>query len=232
MSLTVADVAQGALIHDEESGLVYDRKRMLDTATGRMNQRDSLSYIDGLNLYQYVRSNPIDGTDPFGTAWSKEKPKIPCGCSGVNIKCDADWNFKFGAIIVGGGVSSFSATGSDGKCIYRIKGKGDALNDLTTQNNQGGTQAAGGTGIGYFSNSFADHDKVAVLWPVSVGDVMYAQTWGVGGSLWIPVSLSRTVSKLGDNFYDSGWLNQGGANVFAGSVMIEAKVSEVEYDVH
>lgn len=52
---------------DEEDGLYFYRARYHDSAKGRFLQRDSLEYQDGLNLYQYVRSNPTRFTDPEGT---------------------------------------------------------------------------------------------------------------------------------------------------------------------
>ncbi len=54
------------LLHDEETGLVYNRARMLHPRLGRFMQRDPLEYIDGSNLYEYVRSNPVTSTDPLG----------------------------------------------------------------------------------------------------------------------------------------------------------------------
>jgi RHS repeat-associated protein len=51
---------------DEETGLYYYRARYYDPVMGRFVQRDALGYLDGVNLYQYVRGNPIVRNDPFG----------------------------------------------------------------------------------------------------------------------------------------------------------------------
>jgi hypothetical protein len=40
--------------------------RWYDPATGRWLQRDPIRYIDGMNAYQYVVSNPLRHTDPRG----------------------------------------------------------------------------------------------------------------------------------------------------------------------
>ncbi len=40
------------LLHDEETGLVYNRARMLHPRLGRFMQRDPLGYVDGFNLYE------------------------------------------------------------------------------------------------------------------------------------------------------------------------------------
>ncbi len=45
----------------------YYRHRYTDPFTGRFLQQDPMEYIDGLNLYEYVRSNPEIGYDPKGT---------------------------------------------------------------------------------------------------------------------------------------------------------------------
>ena len=51
---------------DEETGLYFYRARYYDPGKGRFLQRDPLGYMDGLNLYEYVRSNPINKVDPSG----------------------------------------------------------------------------------------------------------------------------------------------------------------------
>jgi len=54
------------LWHDEETGLVYNRARMLHMTLGRFMQRDPLGYVDGNNLAQYESSSPINTLDPTG----------------------------------------------------------------------------------------------------------------------------------------------------------------------
>jgi RHS repeat-associated protein len=44
----------------------YNRNRSYDYSTGRWLQRDPIGYVDGMNLYQYVKSNPIRLMDPLG----------------------------------------------------------------------------------------------------------------------------------------------------------------------
>jgi RHS repeat-associated protein len=51
---------------DEEAGLYYYRTRGYDANKGRFLQRDSVGYVDGLNLYQYADDNPTDKMDPDG----------------------------------------------------------------------------------------------------------------------------------------------------------------------
>ena len=51
---------------DEETGLYFYRARYFDAFEGRFLQRDPMGYADGMNLYEYVRSDPINRLDPYG----------------------------------------------------------------------------------------------------------------------------------------------------------------------
>ncbi len=63
----VCPIGHQGLVQDEESGLAYGRERMWNLLLRRGNQRDyGGGYVDGMNLYQYVQSNPIRATDPTG----------------------------------------------------------------------------------------------------------------------------------------------------------------------
>jgi RHS repeat-associated protein len=49
-----------------ELGLYYYKARMYSPTLGRFIQTDPLGYEGGINLYEYVEDDPIDGTDPTG----------------------------------------------------------------------------------------------------------------------------------------------------------------------
>ena len=51
---------------DSESGLMYYRARYYDPRTGRFLQKDPIGFIGGINLYEYVKSQPTKRNDPFG----------------------------------------------------------------------------------------------------------------------------------------------------------------------
>src|SRR6185436_6712810 len=50
-----------------ETGLYQVRNREYHPTLGRWAQRDPLKYIDSANLYEYVRGDPLNRTDPPGT---------------------------------------------------------------------------------------------------------------------------------------------------------------------
>jgi RHS repeat-associated protein len=60
-------VGHQGLVHDGESGLVYNRARMLHPGLGRFVQRDPLGYSDGVGLYMYVSDSAPNRVDPTGT---------------------------------------------------------------------------------------------------------------------------------------------------------------------
>ena len=51
---------------DEETRLYYYRARYYSAERGRFLQRDPLGYVDGMNLYEYVSSQPSMLIDPLG----------------------------------------------------------------------------------------------------------------------------------------------------------------------
>ena len=66
MAYGINEVGHHGLSHDEETGLVYNRARMRHPRLARFMQRDPLGYVDGFNLYEYVRGNPTNLVDPNG----------------------------------------------------------------------------------------------------------------------------------------------------------------------
>ncbi|MBI4835503.1 MAG: IPT/TIG domain-containing protein [Planctomycetes bacterium] len=51
---------------DSENGSYHSRTRQYFPGIGRFNRRDSIGYSGGINLYSYVRNNPVMYRDPMG----------------------------------------------------------------------------------------------------------------------------------------------------------------------
>ena len=64
-------ILYGGYYFDAETGFYHVRNRMYHAQLGRWHQRDPLGYVDGMSLYEYCGSGPIDGVDPSGLEDSK-----------------------------------------------------------------------------------------------------------------------------------------------------------------
>lgn len=51
-----------------ESQLIFLRARFYDSESGAFISKDPIGIADGINTYQYVKSNPINGVDRTGNA--------------------------------------------------------------------------------------------------------------------------------------------------------------------
>jgi len=76
---------------DFNGGFYYVRHRAYHPALGRWFQRDPAGYIDGMNLYEYVRGSPTGGTDPMGLKLVCKSKKT----AGTNVG-DSDFKHKYG----------------------------------------------------------------------------------------------------------------------------------------
>jgi RHS repeat-associated protein len=68
---------------DEETGLYFYRARYYDPGKGRFLQRDPREYKDGMNLYEYVYSRPVNLLDPQGLCW--------CNCTPTSLQGVSCW---------------------------------------------------------------------------------------------------------------------------------------------
>jgi RHS repeat-associated protein len=73
-------VGHQGLLHDAETGLIYNRYRILEPVLGRWLQRDPLRYVDGMSVYEYVRSLPMGWLDPLGNETEGDREAFVCEC--------------------------------------------------------------------------------------------------------------------------------------------------------
>ena len=65
---------------DRESELYFYRARYYDPVSGRFLTSDPIGLAGGINIFAYVRNNPVNLTDPSGLAPKQEKIRRPRLC--------------------------------------------------------------------------------------------------------------------------------------------------------
>jgi RHS repeat-associated protein len=66
----------------DDTGLVYYRARYYDPSIGRFTQKDPIGMNGGLNLYAYVRGNPVNFNDPLGLSPNNPTNSVSVGTGG------------------------------------------------------------------------------------------------------------------------------------------------------
>ena len=75
--ISLCDIGHQGLMHDKEFGLIYNRARYLNAILGRPISRDREGYIEGMNLYEYCRSEPVGRVDWMGLESQPTQPSKP-----------------------------------------------------------------------------------------------------------------------------------------------------------
>ncbi|MBR0566162.1 RHS domain-containing protein [Azoarcus sp. L1K30] len=89
---------------DEESGLYYNRYRYYDPKQGRYVTQDPIGLMGGVNIYGYVRANPVSKTDPTGL---------------VEGYAQAGYGASIMAGLLGGSISGGVCTTGKEACTYQ-----------------------------------------------------------------------------------------------------------------
>lgn len=81
---------------DEETGLYYHGARYYASWLGRWTSADPAGMVDGVNVFAYVKGNPIVLTDPSGTQTVEEMARSPHGVRIVGVG-GRDWGMELDA---------------------------------------------------------------------------------------------------------------------------------------
>ena len=119
--LALCDHGHQGLLHDREFGLVYNRARYLHPRLQRFTQRDPLGYIDGMGLYEYVRSGPGTWLDPMGLGggpMEEGRPYVQVRANNEVWIRRTGWNYKVGVKVDHDGTPHIRTAGGQFVNLY------------------------------------------------------------------------------------------------------------------
>lgn len=184
-----SDVGYAGYFHHAPSGLEFALYRAYDPGQARWLNRDPIGAAGGINLYQYVRGNPVKWTDPLGLVvisvgieWSGGiGPGGAIGGYGTYYDTDTG---QSGSYVVGGAGASVGA-GAEG---YLEVGVYNSLSDFLGT----GVELGGGFGDGVYvgGNLSFDLNGTFVGSAIDIG-------FGLGANGWELLSDTEDPSQCG-----------------------------------
>jgi RHS repeat-associated protein len=114
-------LAGSGIISDKIVSKYHVRHRVLSSDDGKWNRRDPLGFVDGMGLYEYVRSSPMTGVDPMGLIRVEnhanspadkhctENPYDYCVPDAKGFRVSGEWNNKPDLVVFFGCPASANA---------------------------------------------------------------------------------------------------------------------------
>jgi len=160
---------------DASTGLVYYLYRFYNPTIGRWLSRDPIAERGGINLYDYVRNNPVDLIDPLGLNPGNWWPSG----YGVQVSGSVDGG-NMGLVPGGGGAAGVTGTAGSG-----------LFTDSTTGQTTGGNFLSGG--------AFINVPGLKASTPPSGGCPGNNNTFGVGANAGVgPGVFVTNAGQVGD----------------------------------
>lgn len=98
---------------DPETGLYFYRARYYDPSTGRFLQEDPRGLVADINLFTYVRNNPLNNVDPLGLQSLAERVVGAIGFFGAGAAgIGTGLALGYGATLIAEGLGAAGATGA------------------------------------------------------------------------------------------------------------------------
>ena len=118
--------------YDQESELYYYRNRMYSPTLGRFMSNDPKGYVDGMNLYSYVKNNPLKYLDAMGTTATTMTQSQMQYSQNISSEREEMWNdvSKFGNEVYNSSVTGIKTLNSYSSATASVLNIGAVDNEI------------------------------------------------------------------------------------------------------